>query len=306
MTKVIAIACSDIHLSHSPPIARSEEPDWYEAMARPLRELQQLQNKYAVPILCAGDIFHKWNSPPELINFALRELPEMWAIPGQHDLPYHRYEDIRKSAYWTLVSSEKIEHLGREEVMCLDQIGLRLTGFPWDHEPENRKKYTDDGFIDIALIHKYIYSNKRTKFTDAPKEAHIKNLKLRGYDIAVFGDNHIGFSSKVGDTKIFNCGSLMCRNIDQIDFAPRVGLIKSDCTIETCYMDCSQDVFIEPSEKSKETIDAEGLIEDLKGIDSPESFRDRINQTLESKKVNRALKSEIGEILDEAERIQKK
>ena len=42
MGKVLAILCSDIHLSHNAPVARSAEPDWYIAMKRPLDEIADL------------------------------------------------------------------------------------------------------------------------------------------------------------------------------------------------------------------------------------------------------------------------
>ena len=111
-TRVVAIACADIHLQHTAPICRSGEPDWYAAMARPLEELRGLQENYDCPILCAGDVFNHWNNcPPELINWAIKHLPKMYAIPGQHDLPQHRLDDVRKSAYWTMVEAGVIENL---------------------------------------------------------------------------------------------------------------------------------------------------------------------------------------------------
>jgi hypothetical protein len=55
--KVIAILCADLHLSHKPPIARSNEPCWYTAMKRQLNELSNLSQKWEAPVLCAGDVF---------------------------------------------------------------------------------------------------------------------------------------------------------------------------------------------------------------------------------------------------------
>jgi hypothetical protein len=62
--KIVAIVCSDIHLKHKPPLCRWGEDDWYEAMQRPLLQLQHLADKYDAPILYAGDIFDRWNPPP--------------------------------------------------------------------------------------------------------------------------------------------------------------------------------------------------------------------------------------------------
>ena len=110
--EVIAIVCSDIHLSHKPPLARSGEPDWYVAMARPLNELRGLHSDYGVPVVIAGDIFDRWNSPPELIRFALDNLPKgAWVIPGQHDLPYHDYGALNRSALGVLIKADWVPNL---------------------------------------------------------------------------------------------------------------------------------------------------------------------------------------------------
>src|ERR1017187_8863121 len=72
---VIAIEISDIHLSDKAPVARSGEPNWYKAMARPLKEVSKLAAHHRCTIICAGDIFHLWDSSARLINFALQFLP---------------------------------------------------------------------------------------------------------------------------------------------------------------------------------------------------------------------------------------
>ena len=50
MKKVIAILCSDLHLSHVAPVARSAENNWYAAMARALQELRELAEEHDVPV----------------------------------------------------------------------------------------------------------------------------------------------------------------------------------------------------------------------------------------------------------------
>jgi hypothetical protein len=57
------------------------------------------------PIVYVGDIWDHYRQPPEAINWAIRELPKGYAIPGQHDLRHHNYEDIKKTAYWTLMEA---------------------------------------------------------------------------------------------------------------------------------------------------------------------------------------------------------
>ncbi len=52
---LVAVLVSDIHLSQKPPIARSAEGSWYQAMQRQLAELKRIAK--GAPVLCAGDVF---------------------------------------------------------------------------------------------------------------------------------------------------------------------------------------------------------------------------------------------------------
>src|SRR5688500_1062308 len=93
----IAILCADLHLTMKQPACRDDD-DWMKTQAGYLSQLKMLQKSETMgpvlPILCAGDIFDKWNAPPELIHFALEHLPDgMICVPGQHDLPNHRMEE---------------------------------------------------------------------------------------------------------------------------------------------------------------------------------------------------------------------
>ena len=252
--QVVAIACADLHLSHTPPIARAGEKSWYEAMMRPLAELRKLAVDLQVPILCAGDVFDKWNAPAELINFALDCLPEMYAIPGQHDLPLHNYRDIHKSAYWTLVKMGRVRNLVPGE-KALIQNGLHVTGFPWGFavkpsEPKNK--------LNICLHHGYRWI-KGAGYEGADAASQMRFEEYKGYDVVIIGDNHKSWearglvpSSSYGPFScIWNAGSLMCRNSDQIDHRPRVGMIRADSYVESRYLDCSKDIISKTTELFK-------------------------------------------------------
>jgi hypothetical protein len=253
--RVVAVACSDLHLSHTPPLCRSTESDWYGAMARQLRQLRQIQiganNSAAdVPVLLvAGDIFDRWNPPAELINFALRELPQCVAVPGQHDLPNHNYSEMMRSGYGTLVEAGKIVNLSKcmEPCDAAPRTDLMLYGFPWGYEIE---PCPDQPYaVRIAIIHRMIWT-KSTGYEGAPDDKHLSRYKesLRGYDVAIFGDNHKSFIHRKWLSSyptVVNCGGFFRRTIDQIDYVPHVYLIREDSTVEAVPLDVSQDVLID-------------------------------------------------------------
>ena len=235
--RVLAVLCSDIHLSAKAPVFRSAEEDWFEAQARPLRQLKRIAINHNAPILCAGDVFHKWKSIPQLINFAIDEMPKMWSIPGQHDLPYHDVAQIKKSAFWTLCQSNTLSYLGYTKEKYVIG-GLTVYPFPWGKEitPCQEPPHTFEHRI--ALIHSYIWM-KGCSHPKADSAQRVKayRKKLEGYDVAAFGDNHLGFLNG----NILNCGGFIRRNSDQIDYKPTIGLYWDDGTIERVELDTSED-----------------------------------------------------------------
>jgi hypothetical protein len=291
---VVAILCSDIHLSHKCPVARSAEPDWYMAMKRHLIQLSDLSVKYNAPIICAGDVFDRWNSPPELINFAIDNLPDMYAIPGQHDLPNHVLEDVHKSAYWTLVEQGTLVDLN---ISLMINDDLYLFPFPWgtDIKPPDAGTLSK---IKLAVIHKYCWM-QGSSFPGA-EEGHISAYRkqLKGYDAAVFGDNHKGFISG----KVCNCGSLIRRSIDQIDYKPFVGLLHVDGSLSQEFLDISEDLFLETKEVKE--IEIEGITKFVEELNSlgPDSldFETALNQYMENNRICDDTRSTVSQILEES------
>lgn len=239
----IAVLCSDLHLSHSPPIARSGESDWYEAMARPLRELVDLSDKGAVLVLCGGDVFDRWNTPPKLITFAMKLLPMRFSsVLGQHDLPYHDWQQRESSAFWTLVEANTIElafgwkNRGR----------VAWQGFQWGQEIKTNNLVGMGHLKTVCVAHQYVW----TFDSGAPagmrsKDAHVSTLggRLAGYNVVLLGDNHRGFLHRLKNTIVFNAGTFMRRCMDERDYLPMVGILREDGSVEPHYLDTSHDVF---------------------------------------------------------------
>ena len=236
---VIAILCNDLHICHEPPMCRSDEPDWYATMRGYFSQLSVLMEQHAVPILCAGDVFDRWQSIPELINFAIEYMPKMFSIPGQHDLPYHGIGAIKRSAYWSLVAAGVLTNV--EVPVVIDRLKLAVHPFPWNAEPLPIKRV--NGFVNVAVIHRYCWI-KEHSYIGADEVNHAKAL-INAYgeaDVLHFGDNHAGFMVRKQGRTIFNGGTFMRRTVSEADYRPRVGLLKSDGTVELHYLDVSADV----------------------------------------------------------------
>lgn len=284
---VIGILLADIHLTLKAPVWRSAEPDWLEAQRRPLDEVKSLAKKYNCPIFCAGDVFDRWNCPVELVNWAINNLPPIYAIPGQHDMPLHRYADLHRSAYWTLIE------VGR--IIPIDFImheSSEIFGFPFERNISVLKHHNNPPKLTIAIAHDYVWSGKH-HYPNAPEEKRVETRsnkftggKLYGYDVIVYGDNHDGFLVKVGKTTIFNCGTLMRRKSDEIDYKPQVGLLLDTGEVVPHYLDTSKDKHLDTIEEEiKPELDMKSFIGELEKLgETALDFRYAMKQFLHRKR----------------------
>lgn len=239
----IAVVVSDIHLRENAPRARAAEPSWDAVQIRHLFAVTQCATTHGVPVIIAGDLFHRWDTTAHTINLALEHLPTAYAVPGQHDLPHHRVSDLPQSAYWTCVLGGKITHLNEPELMEVNGVTCVLYPFGWGQSllPLKRKK-TDDR-VHIAVVHASIYLSKSHKGVGDDQLLDRWEPLCRGYDFAVFGDNHQGFVEQVRDCLVVNCGGMIPTNIDQISQKTGFCLLYSDGTAERVWFDLSEDLW---------------------------------------------------------------
>lgn len=231
--QILSAHIADVHYSHDVPVNRIESTrgQWYDYMEMHTQRLYSFLKAHKITVLTiSGDIFHKWNSPPELINFVMKmfknfkaEGISILAVPGQHDLPMHNYEDIKKSAYWSLVEAGVIQTLrlratvvrvGGEEV-------IQFHGFPWGTclTESSHMGAFGKGIPKIALIHDYCFNKENGNFPGVSLSKHTFHwsnlLALHRFDCAFFGDNHLGFVHKsTGAPWIYNCGAFLKRKTD--------------------------------------------------------------------------------------------
>lgn len=301
---VLAAFVSDLHLSHVPPRARAME-DWYEVMHRYLMQLNDLLD-LGVPLVCAGDLFDSWKQPPELLNFLLDSLPEMIAIPGQHDLPHHRYEDWHKSAFGTMVKARRVHMLLPGMPTTIFDRRLVLHGFPWGTPITPLKKDPRDKHLwHVAVCHSYIWTQGRS-YPGAPKSksVHSYRRKLKGYHAAFFGDNHKGFVTEVISPSrcvIVNCGGFFRRKTDEVRHVPKVSMLMEDGTVKRIPLDTSADIISEPVSTTKAAVDLDSFLKELRGlaVDTLD-FREAIINALDNSALDDRARRVVLELLEGA------
>jgi len=304
----IAIAISDLHLSLLQPACRADK-DWMAVQAGYLDQVKKMADELRVPVLCAGDVFDRWNAPPELINFALKHLPDgMICVPGQHDLPNHRVDQIHRSGYGVLKQVGKIVDINEE---YSPNRGTKwvfiISGFGWGREikspPKVDEVYTESNFPQIALIHRYCWTEFHS-YPGAPEDSNLSKFakSLKGYDVAIFGDNHKGFLSELkSGTTVLNVGGFIRRKSDEVGYNPSVGIIYSDGTVKRRKLDTSADVFHEEIAGREEVpLNMKEFIDGLEGLgEHGLNFREAVENHLRDEELTPAVKQIIRSCLEQ-------
>jgi hypothetical protein len=298
--EVIAIAVADLHLCHKRPLCRADE-DWYQVMGEYLRQLVFLQKEHNCAVIVPGDVFDRWGSCPELINFAILQMPEILAIPGQHDLSYHSLPQIEKTAYWTLVQADVLRDLSSREQGKYLCEGVRVYGCPWGceiPEPQNPDE------LNVLIIHAFVWKDG-CGYPGAPEESHIRGWqkKFAKFDVVFSGDNHIPFDVKIGNTTVHNCGTFIRRKANEIPIQPSVCLLHRSGKVARQYLDTSADKFTDASRQVQKVMgDSEVLgdfLESLEELDlSSVDFRQQLWRVAQEPGVRQEVRDLLLEVLD--------
>lgn len=239
---VVAATVGDIHARHGTPSCRGET-DWGEVEQRQWFDLFRILEKNGnPPLLLAGDIFHKWDAKPETISRMINILSvykgsrRIYAVPGNHDLPYHQLKNIKDSAYWALVEAKAIYNVNAEEGLSDGKPARAyIRMFPFGAKWERAGDV--DAKVRIAVLHQYCWDDD-LGHPGADLNHHVKTWAkaLSGYDVVIFGDNHRPFIRRfhlAGRTMtVRNGGCFIRQTADERHVKPTVGLIYDDGSVD--------------------------------------------------------------------------
>lgn len=230
MKKPILITTSDWHLRSTVPVSRLERC-WYDVMEQ---RITQLMTAYPhVPIVIAGDVFDRPDPPSSLVSWAISFLRgySIYTLPGQHDLPNHRYNARDHGAYGALVKANVLRDLPAYEWTSIGSMraAVAMYSMPWDHYevPVNE---APSGLFRLGVMHKYAWATAANCYVGADPESNAVGLTkyMKHFDLLAIGDNHISWKMPM----IVNHGSLFSFTSAQVGHIPLVGVVYDDHTFE--------------------------------------------------------------------------
>jgi len=237
-----AILTADWHTRASTPVCR--EGDFLESFEQKVMFIKNLSQKHDCPVLIAGDIGDRHQWPNWLLEWFVNLVDAMniIAIPGQHDIPNHRLEDINRSGVGVLSATDTIDL--RTETFVTIEKDFNLVSFPYSKPINHFKINRETGdYPKVAITHQMIIEDKPLW----PGQEAIKGnqllRKFPEYDLVLVGDNHNSFIAKYKGRVLVNPGSLMRTTSAQVDHKPRVYLWWADTNeVEAVYLPIKEGV----------------------------------------------------------------
>jgi hypothetical protein len=213
---------------------------------------------------------------------------------------HHNLLNIRKTAYGTLCAAK---HITSIDLNCVTlPQPYYLAGFPWGAELEpwdlfvSERPHVRSVKQRIAIVHKCCCPSRNSAQLYGSRAVDII-AALSKFDAIIVGDNHQGFQHG----KLFNCGTLMRRKIDEIEYRPRVGLLRADMTVEPHYLDCSRDKFADVKDLPKlVTVDLSEFLDELReAADATLNFRSTVQRACEQRGLPKPVVALVLKALDD-------
>jgi len=239
--KPSAILTADWHLRTDVPICRTD--DYLVAQNVKVEFIIALAEKYEIPIVVAGDFGNKPQWPNSLLtNIIMACGSEIYIIPGQHDLPYHRLDKWSEGGLGVLDAAGTIYYLIRDMPTHIPGImNANVMAFPYGSPISHYEKEGDNKLV--AIAHQMVIKDKPLwPGQDAPK-ANALLKKFSEYDLILTGDNHQAFVEEYQGRLLVNPGSMMRMSVNQINHKPRVYLWYANTNeVEAVYLPIEKDV----------------------------------------------------------------
>lgn len=214
------LICSDLHLRPDLPRCRTDE-DWIETQRKQLEFIAITSNEEKCPIAICGDIFHKSQVPDKLKNMFIETFIEnteqnVYIMSGQHDQPYHDWNNIENSSFgvlWNLVRQDT-------QFKSMGEIGF-FAHYGIDAEDYRKEQK-------LYFFHTLVFPDKKSMPPNVNAETAQGRLDKYPAKWIFCGDNHHGFHYKKGDRHVLVPGCMNRQASDFKDYQPKIWLVDTE------------------------------------------------------------------------------
>jgi predicted phosphodiesterase len=230
-------AIGDVHIADDVPICRKD--DFKATQLRKMDKINEIVGNNT--LLIAGDLFETWNCSFALAHEVNTRMPDnTFFVYGNHDLPYHSYEEKARTPFTLLSMVELRGYVCSEWV---DRADLGMYGASWGCPIPTIE---DESATNVLVQHRMCYYKEPvfgrdgdaydvTKLFEKPEYAQ--------YNVVITGDNHKPFVYWKDDKHVWiNTGPIMRHSVTEREYDPSVTCIEIEDTIKVTRISLGADV----------------------------------------------------------------
>lgn len=285
------ILSADWHLRDDQPECRLD--DFWLSQWEKIHQISDISRKCGnIPVRVAGDFFHKSKPSLFLVSYTMWMIDfPLYAVYGQHDLPYHRFDRRNESGLYALQTAGIVTILNQ----C--------------HYGQEPKPTPQDNVIPL-LWHKFVWDGKQLPWTGCNEETAAQVMdRFPMYQTIVTGDHHKPFTHRKNGRLLVNPGSLT-RQASDATHRPRVYLwYRESNTVEPVYLSTPDNAIsrehLERQEERKERIQRftkrfkEEFAEKWNAKIDATSAEERLSQFIRDNNIPKGVEQTIYECLQE-------
>ena len=205
------IITADWHIRPDTPRCRKDE-DWIDTQYSQMNFVANRANEYGCPVIIVGDLFHKPNVNDLLKNLFIQVFKEIrvFAIAGNHCLPYHSFDNLNNSSIGVLFQT-------------------KVVTYPYFAAFSNFGEKVVNRGSEVLFLHEPIFASEQ----DCPPDMKAKTA-LQVFDEYpeakwIFcGDIHRGYHVKKQGRHLIMAGCLNRQASDYIDYEPVIWYVDTE------------------------------------------------------------------------------
>ena len=218
------IACADLHITDKVPANR--KPDYYLECLDKFEQILQIASESDMKLLVvAGDMFDSTKVSygvtrkiMEIMNQYIENKLEVFVVPGQHDCNYH-FGSLLNTPLGILETAGLVKVL--ETGKHYFKKGVSFVGTGWNEEPESQGE--------VLVTHQMVtYKGELWPGQTNYSTSHAILRKYPWAKLIISGDNHLPHLVESEGRLQINCGSMLRKSKDQIEFLPRVWSVDTE------------------------------------------------------------------------------